>query len=115
MTTTSTMTDKDRICLRRGYQCKCDQCQPWIARWSKEIDAFSCVDTMMREGKCLLQIYERLTAEYPYILQLHSDFFERQYFEYKYDNSERETKRPRIKLKNPPPPPGSPPAPPLLE
>jgi len=75
---------EDELCLRQGYQCKCDQCKVWINRWDKELNAFVLIDTMMREEKNLFQIYEQLRAEYPDILRLHHLSIEKQYMEYKY-------------------------------
>ena len=71
------------LCLRQGYQCSCAGCQIWIDRWSKELDAFALIDSMMREGKNLFQIYERLRAENPDILRLHHETIETQYIEFK--------------------------------
>lgn len=100
--------DSNHVCLRRGYQCKCEQCLPWLERWSKELDAFAWVDAMIRDGK---SIFERLTAQHPNTLQLHAQFFERQYIKHKMEQGalndtleEREPKR-RTKIEPPPPPP----------
>ena len=71
------------LCLRQGYQCSCAQCQPWIDRWNKELDAFATVDSMMRSGKNLFQIYERLRALNPDVLRLHHATIESQYIEFK--------------------------------
>lgn len=57
--------------LRRGYNCSCEQCIPWIQRWNKELEAFTVMDTLMEEEKSLFHIYERLSAQYPDILQVH--------------------------------------------
>lgn len=73
----------DYICLRQGYQCKCSQCQVWIDRWNKELDAFSTIDDMMRSGKSLFHIWERLRAEHPDILRLHYASIEKQYIDYR--------------------------------
>lgn len=73
----------DHLCLRQGYQCKCEQCQIWIDRWNKELEAFSEFDGLMREGKSLFQIYEWLRAAHPIILASHHGYFEDQYVEYK--------------------------------
>lgn len=118
----------NHVCLRRGYGCKCEHCLPWIRKWSKELDAFSLIDDLIRNGKPLLQIFERLAAEHPDILQLHSQFIEKQYIthhlqqgafdkileerECKKILEERERKKIHIKLKKPPPRPQTPPLPP---
>jgi hypothetical protein len=77
-----TVSDAE-LCLRQGYQCSCSQCQIWIGRWSKELDAFTLIDSMMRQGKTLFQIYERLRADNPDILRLHHATIEAQYIEFK--------------------------------
>ena len=87
LTMTFLEPDAGHACLRRGHQCNCKQCEPWIAKWSKELDAFTCVDTMMRDGRSLLRIHERLAAEYPDTLQIHADFIEKQCIECKMDNT----------------------------
>ena len=71
------------LCLRQGYACKCSQCQLWIDRWAHELDAFATVDSMMREGKNLFQIYERLRALNPDVLRLHHATIEKEYIEFK--------------------------------
>ena len=63
--------DANHMCLCQGYQCQCLQCQVWIDRWSKELDAFATIDSMMRDGKSLFQIYERLRAAHPDMLCLY--------------------------------------------
>ncbi len=81
------MSDYDNtICLRQGYHCSCSQCQIWIARWDKELEAFSVVDKLIRDGKNLFQIYERLRAEYPDILRLHHVSIEDQYINFRKKN-----------------------------
>jgi len=60
-------------CLRRGYECKCPQCQLWIDLWNRELEAFACVDAMMRTGKSLFQIYELLGSRHPdFLVHNHS-------------------------------------------
>jgi hypothetical protein len=61
----------------------CSQCKIWVDRWNKELDTFAVVDTMMRDGKNLFQIYEWLRASQPDILRIHHAYFEKQYIEYK--------------------------------
>ena len=78
-----TMTSTAELCLRQGYQCSCSTCAIWIARWNKELEAFSTVDLMLNEGKNLFQIYERLRAEHPDILRLHHVMIEKQYIDFK--------------------------------
>lgn len=91
---TSAEPTTDYICLRQGYQCKCPQCQIWIDRWSKELDAFVTIDSMMCDGKSLFQIYERLRVEHPDILRLHHRSIEQHYFEHKtVEDKEREPKK----------------------
>ena len=75
------------LCLRQGYQCKCSQCQIWIEWWSKELDAFAAIDTMMRDGKSLLILYKWLRASQPDILRIHHAYIEKLYIELKPDNS----------------------------
>lgn len=112
--------NSDHVCLRQGYQCKCPQCQIWIDCWNKELDAFSTIDTMMRNGKSLFHIWERLRAEHPDVLRLHHASIEKQFIEYKMEQIEEGEvhqnieERPRIKLKQPPPPPPRPPSSPLI-
>jgi hypothetical protein len=77
------MTTENLICLRQGYQCKCAQCQVWIDRWSKELDAFVVIDTMMSEGKNIFQIYEWLRASQPDILRIHHAYIEDLYLQFK--------------------------------
>jgi len=70
---------ESEMSLRQGYQCNCSQCQTWIDRWSKELDAFIVILTMMREeNKDLFQTCERLRAQHPDILQLHHVTIEKQ-------------------------------------
>jgi hypothetical protein len=71
------------LCLRQGYQCTCSQCQIWIDQWSKELDAFTVVDVMMRDGKNLFQIYEWLRASQPDILRTHHAYIEGEYIVFK--------------------------------
>jgi hypothetical protein len=78
------MSNGSELCLRQGYQCKCSQCQIWIDRWNKELDAFVVVDAMMHDGKNMFQIYERLRASQPDILRLHHANIKKQYIEFKY-------------------------------
>jgi hypothetical protein len=82
------MSNGSELCLRQGYQCKCSQCQIWIDRWNKELDAFVVVDTMMHDGKNLFQIYEWLRASQPDILRLHHAYIEKQYIEFKYPDDD---------------------------
>jgi hypothetical protein len=77
------MSNGSEICLRQGYQCKCSQCQIWIDRWNKELDAFAVVDAMMTNGKNLFEIYEWLRATHPNILRIHNVYIEKQYIEFK--------------------------------
>ena len=60
-----------------------------IERWSKELDAFSTVDSMIREGKNLFQIYERLRALNPDVLRLHHATIEKEYMEFKAMDTDR--------------------------
>lgn len=75
------------LCLRRGYQCKCEQCKPWIERWDKELEAFAdmvaAVDRMIEEGKSLFHIYEFLSCNHPDMIRLHYDFIEKHYIDNK--------------------------------
>ena len=84
---------QDELCLRQGYQCHCSQCQIWIDRWSRELDAFTVVDTMMRDKKNLFHIYEWLRASQPDFLRLHHTYIERQYIEFKTLENELTQKR----------------------
>ena len=77
------MSNDAMLCLRQGYQCKCSQCEIWIERWNKELDAFATVDTMMRDNKTLFQIYERLRAQNPDVLRLHHATIEKEYIEFR--------------------------------
>ena len=61
----------------------CVQCQPWILRWSKELEAFVVINAYIDDEKSLFHIYERLSAEYPDVLRMHYAFIEQQYIEYK--------------------------------
>ena len=72
------------MCLQQGYQCKCSQCQIWIDRWNKELEAFSIIDSMTHNGKNLFQIYERLRAAHPDILRVHHAHIEKEYVKSKY-------------------------------
>jgi hypothetical protein len=82
------MSGDTELCLRQGYQCSCSQCKIWIARWSKELDAFTGIDTKMKEGKNLFQIYEWLRAQHPDVLHVHHASIEAQYIEFKIENSD---------------------------
>ena len=73
----------NHLCLHRGYECNCEQCQPWKTRWDKELEAFSLIDTFIRDGKSLFHMYERLSAEHPDVLQTHYKFIEEQHIEHK--------------------------------
>jgi hypothetical protein len=77
------MSSGSGLCLRQGYQCKCDLCTIWIDRWSKELDAFAVIDTMMRDGKNIFQIYEWLRASQPDMLRVHHSYIEKLYIEFK--------------------------------
>ena len=77
------MSDNHNLCLRQGYQCKCDQCQIWIERWSKELDTFTIIDKMMCDGKNLFHIWEWLRATQPDILRVHHAYIEKLYIEFK--------------------------------
>lgn len=55
----------------------------WIDRWNKELEAFAVIDTMMRGGNNLFQIYEFLRAAHPDILRIHHEYIERLYIETK--------------------------------
>ena len=77
------MSDGSELCLRQGYQCKCNQCKTWIDRWNGEQDSFAVVDAMTRKGKNLFQIYEWLRASQPDILRIHHAYIEKQYIEFK--------------------------------
>lgn len=72
-----------KLCLRRGYQCKCEQCQVWIERWNRELEAFAMMDKMIEEGKSLFHLYEWFSCNYPDMLQTHYKFIEDQYIERK--------------------------------
>lgn len=76
------------LCLRQGYHCKCEQCQIWIDQWEKELSAFSEINTMMREGKTLFQIYEWLRASQPDIIWLYHGYIEKLYIELKSDEQQ---------------------------
>jgi hypothetical protein len=84
---------QDDLCLRQGYQCKCSQCQVWIDRWSRELDAFAIVDTMMTNGKNIFQIYEWLRASQPEILKIHHVYIEERYIEFKTPADEQGCKK----------------------
>ena len=102
----------DHLCLRRGYECNCEQCQPWKTWWDKELEAFSLIDTFIRDGKSLFHLYERLSAEHPDVLQTHYKFIEEQYIKHKQQPPPPPPKT-RINLKSSkkaPPPPPTPPA-----
>jgi hypothetical protein len=94
------------LCLRQGYECSCPQCQIWISRWEKEIESFAVVDKMMRKGKSLFQIYERLRAEFPDTLRFYHTSIEDQYIEFKNSSGDHPAPPPkkRIKLSIPPSP-----------
>ena len=77
------MLNDATLCLRQGYQCKCSQCEIWIERWNKELDAFATVDKMMRDNKTLFQIYERLRALNPDVLRLHHGTIEKEFIEFR--------------------------------
>jgi len=77
------MNVDSNLCLRQGYQCKCETCQIWIQRWNRELEAFATITRMIDEGKTLFQIYEFLRAEQPDILRLHHQSIEKQYIELK--------------------------------
>ena len=79
------MTDPkpSTLCLRQGYQCKCDQCQVWIDRWDKDLTTFATIDFMMRNGKSLFHIWEFLRASNPDILCSHHMTIEKDYIEFK--------------------------------
>lgn len=100
------------LCLRQGYQCTCAQCQIWINRWNKELDAFATVDDLMRQGKSLFHIYEHLRAEYPEILRYHHQTIEASYISYINECAPpaKRRKKTRVKVKAipPTPPPPSP-------
>ena len=68
-------------CQRRGYQCACADCQHWIEKWSRELDAWTLIDEMMKSGRSLYSIYERLQCDYPEMLmhcrKIESKFVER--------------------------------------
>jgi hypothetical protein len=97
------------LCLRQGYKCSCSQCQIWIARWEKEIESFAVVDKMMRKGKSLFQIYERLRAEYLDTLRFYHTSIEDKYINFKNSSVDHPPPPKKwIKMNIPP----SPPAPP---
>ena len=75
------------FCLRRGYQCKCDQCLPWIRKWQQELDGWTLVNEMIENGSSLFQIYDRLQAEFPDLLQHHKSI-EQRYIEKQIENTE---------------------------
>ena len=55
-------------CLRCGYQCNCADCQIWIRRWERERSGWELVDSMIKDGRSLYSIYDRLHCEYPDML-----------------------------------------------
>ena len=68
-------------CQRRGYQCACRDCQKWVQKWSRELDAWVVIDEMFKEGRSLYSIYERLQCDYPEMLahyrKIEAKFIER--------------------------------------
>lgn len=72
------------LCLRQGYNCTCPQCQIWITRWDRELDAFSMIDAMIQSGNSLFEIYERLRASAPEVLTLYHKTIESQYIVRRY-------------------------------
>jgi len=83
MTMSNGMNADSNLCLRQGYQCKCEACQIWIQRWNRELEAFATITRMIDEGKNLFQIYEFLRAEQPDVLRLYHQSIEKQYIELK--------------------------------
>ena len=55
-------------CQRRGYQCNCGDCQKWVQKWSRELDAWALIDDMLKGGRSLYSVYERLNCDYPEML-----------------------------------------------
>lgn len=83
----------NKICLRQGVGCKCEFCLPWLARWDKELSGFALFDNLKEEGKSLFVIYERLRAEYPDLLILHHQYFEKQYITHKIATAKTKKRR----------------------
>ena len=91
------MANPNKICLRQGVGCKCEFCLPWLARWDNELKGFALFDTLKEEGKSLFVIYERLRAEYPDLLILHHEYFEKLYIDHKITTTK--TKK-RLKIRD---------------
>jgi len=85
------MNPANTLCLRQGYPCDWITCQIWIKHQEKELNEFFVIDVMMpSEERNLYQIYERLRAECPNILQLHYSAFEDAHVKFKAEQKEPE-------------------------
>ena len=67
-------------CIRQAYNCDCEQCMQWKARWDAEDQGFLEADNMISQGKSIFEIYEMIRTKYPQLLQ-HHKYFEKIYFQ----------------------------------
>lgn len=77
---TNTIKSNNKICLRQGYNCQCEFCLPWIARWESEVSGFVVLNAMLEEGRPLIHIFERLRSEYPELLMTHDEYIVDEYY-----------------------------------
>ena len=57
------------FCMKRGYGgCKCQYCLPWVRRWEREEKGWDLVDSMIKDGRSLYSMCDRLQAECPDML-----------------------------------------------
>lgn len=84
----------DKICYRQGYNCQCEFCRPWIAKWEKEIDGFALFANLLNEGKSWVCIYERMRVDHLDLLRMFDVYFEDKYMEH---HAARLTKPKRVK------------------
>ena len=81
-------------CIRQGYNCDCEQCLIWKAKWDSEDQGFLEADNMISQGKSIFEIYEMIRMKYPQLLQ-HHKYFEKIYFQRIYvDNVPDSTEQP---------------------
>ena len=72
----------DKICYRQGYNCQCEFCLPWIKKWDKEVDGFALFANLLKEGKTLFYIYERMRVDHADVLRMYDLYLEDKYIEH---------------------------------
>lgn len=73
----------NQVCLRQGYNCTCEFCLPWIAKWDREVNGFVLFQSLLNEDRSLFYIFERMRPDHHELLRMYENYLEETYINHK--------------------------------